>query len=75
MSSGDKGERSRKPRTSADPPEKERPPVGAPGHERRSKHRVADDQYSGEGADTALSRLQMIERWRAQVRPDKPKDK
>jgi len=37
--------------------------------ERRASHRVADDQNSGEGSLTALSRLKMIERklaaWRA----------
>ena len=38
---------------------------GTPGNERRSKHRVADDQNSGQGAQSALSKLKMIERRRA----------
>lgn len=42
----------------------------APGRERRSHHRVADDQKSGQGAMSALSRLQMIERRRAALEPD-----
>jgi hypothetical protein len=41
----------------------------APARERRSKHRVANNQQSGQGALTALSKLQMIERHRAQIRP------
>lgn len=32
------------------------------GKERRSAHRVADDQGSGQGSLTALSRFKMIER-------------
>jgi len=40
------------------------------GRERRSRDRVADDQKSGLGAKTALSRLQMIERRRAAQDPD-----
>jgi hypothetical protein len=35
---------------------------GAPRAERRSAHRVADDQGSGHGAMTALARLKMQER-------------
>jgi hypothetical protein len=38
--------------------------------ERRSRDRVADDQKSGQGAMSALSRLQMIERRRAALEPD-----
>ena len=41
----------------------------APARERRSRHRVADNQQSGQGALTALSKLKMIERHRAQIRP------
>jgi len=41
--------------------------------ERRSRHRVADDQKSGQGAMSALSRLQMMERRKAALKPD-PKD-
>lgn len=38
--------------------------------ERRSRHRVADDQKSGQGAMSALSRLQMMERRKAALKPD-----
>jgi hypothetical protein len=41
--------------------------------ERRSRHRVADDQKSGQGAMSALSRLLMMERRKAALKPD-PKD-
>lgn len=41
--------------------------------ERRSRHRVADDQKSGQGAMSALSRLQMMERRKAALKPE-PKD-
>ena len=41
----------------------------APTRERRSKHRVANNQQSGQGALTDLSKLKMIERHRAQIRP------
>ncbi|HSV46002.1 MAG TPA: hypothetical protein VLJ58_09445 [Ramlibacter sp.] len=37
--------------------------------ERRSLHRVADDQQSGKGAASALSRLRMLERRRAELKP------
>jgi hypothetical protein len=41
----------------------------SPPRERRASHRVGDDQKSGEGSLTALSKLKMIERklaaWRA----------
>lgn len=36
--------------------------------ERRASHRVRDDQKSGQGSMSALSKLKMIERKRAQVR-------
>lgn len=42
--------------------------------ERRSRNRVADNQKSGRGAETALSRLQMIERRRAALSPDSDND-
>ena len=35
--------------------------------ERRASHRVRDDQKSGQGSATALSKLKMIERQRAQL--------
>lgn len=36
--------------------------------ERRARHRVRDDQQSGQGAASALSKLKMIERKRAPLR-------
>jgi hypothetical protein len=36
--------------------------------ERRASHRVSDDQQSGEGSASALSKLKMIERKRAPLR-------
>jgi len=36
--------------------------------ERRGSHRVRDDQKSGQGAASALSKLKMIERKRAPLR-------
>ncbi|MEJ6020935.1 hypothetical protein [Ramlibacter sp. PS4R-6] len=41
--------------------------AGLPRRERRSAHRVADDQGSGHGAQTALAKLKMIERRRRLV--------
>jgi hypothetical protein len=37
--------------------------------ERRSQHRVADDQKSGQGSQSALSKLKMIERRREIMKP------
>jgi hypothetical protein len=37
--------------------------------ERRAKHRVQDDQQSGQGSLSALSKLKMLERRRAAMRP------
>lgn len=48
----------------------DRLPDGRPARERRSRDRVADNQKSGQGALSALSRLQMIERRRAALSPD-----
>lgn len=45
------------------------PEEPAPVTERRSLHRVADDQQSGKGAASALSRLRMLERRRAELKP------
>jgi hypothetical protein len=56
-----------------DPSERESKRDDAPPRERRSRHRVADDQKSGQGAMSALSRLQMMERRKAALKPD-PKD-
>lgn len=36
--------------------------------ERRASHRVSDDQKSGQGSMSALSKLRMIERKRAPLR-------
>lgn len=47
-------------------------PGQPPGPERRASHRVADEQKSGQGALSALSKLKMIERKRAQIPP--PRD-
>lgn len=42
--------------------------------ERRASHRVRDDQKSGQGSATALSKLKMIERQRAQLRISRDDD-
>jgi len=42
--------------------------------ERRGTHRVADDQKSGQGSASALSKLKMIERKRAQLRISRDDD-
>ena len=42
-------------------------PGKPPGAERRASHRVTDEQNSGQGALSALSKLKMIERKRAQI--------
>jgi hypothetical protein len=36
--------------------------------ERRASHRVSDDQQSGQGSASALSKLRMLERKRAPLR-------
>jgi hypothetical protein len=46
-----------------------RPRGDAPARERRSQHRVAENQGSGQGALTALSKLRMLERRRDSVTP------
>lgn len=58
------------------PSKQQAPPAsedGAQAHdsqpgERRARHRVDDDQKSGEGSLTALSKLKMIERKLAAIR-------
>jgi hypothetical protein len=51
-------------------PGKRRPrPDEPPVHERRSSSRVRDEQQSGHGSLTALSKLKMLERKRAAIRP------
>jgi hypothetical protein len=42
--------------------------------ERRASHRVRDDQKSGHGSVTALSKLKMIERKRAPLRAVRESD-
>jgi hypothetical protein len=42
--------------------------------ERRASHRVRDDQKSGQGSMTALSKLKMLERQRAQLRVSRDDD-
>jgi len=49
-------------------PAKAQPGAEGPARERRARHRVADDQKSGQGSLTALSKLQMVERKRAEMR-------
>jgi hypothetical protein len=44
-------------------------PDQAPVRERRASHRVDDDQQSGQGSLSALSKLRMLERKRAALRP------
>lgn len=40
-----------------------------PARERRSSYRVRDEQQSGHGSLTALSKMKMLERKRAAIRP------
>ncbi len=55
---------------SADPPRTEQQEEApTPARERRSTHRVTDDQKSGQGSLSALSKMRMIERRRAVVSP------
>lgn len=49
-------------------PAKAQPDAEGPARERRARHRVADDQKSGQGSLSALSKLQMVERKRAEMR-------
>jgi hypothetical protein len=42
--------------------------------ERRATHRVRDDQQSGQGSASALSKMKMLERQRAQVRVSRDDD-
>jgi len=52
----------------------ERPAEPAARRERRSRHRVKNEQGSGQGALSALSKMQMIERkkFEEQPRPEHP---
>jgi hypothetical protein len=46
----------------------------SPAGDRRAKHRVRDDQQSGQGSLTALSKMKMMERRRAAMRPIREED-
>ena len=48
------------------------PPGKAPASERRSLYRVADEQSTGRGSLSALSKLRMLERRRAALEPLEP---
>ena len=55
-----------------DAPARQQQAGNAPlGGERRGRHRVADDQQSGAGSQSALSKLMMLERKRAAMLPAK----
>ena len=55
-----------------DAPARQQQPGDRPlGSERRGRHRVADDQQSGAGSQSALSKLMMLERKRAALLPAK----
>ena len=47
------------------------PAIRRSASERRGRHRVADDQQSGAGSQSALSKLMMLERKRAAMLPAK----
>lgn len=47
----------------------ERPTEASDTRERRSRHRVKNEQGSGQGALSALSKMQMIERKKSEVQP------
>lgn len=52
-----------------DKPDKRPRSEEAPPRERRSSTRVGDEQQSGHGSLTALSKMKMLERKRAALRP------
>jgi hypothetical protein len=52
-----------------DRPAKRARPDDPPASERRSSYRVRDEQQSGHGSLTALSKMKMLERKRAAIRP------
>jgi hypothetical protein len=54
---------------SRDTPPKPERTAGPPARERRASHRVRDDQQSGQGSLSALSKLKMLERKRAAIEP------
>lgn len=70
MSSKNPDARNDKPKVpAADEPARDSPAAAAPPRERRSSHRVADDQKSGQGSLSAMSKMQMILRRRAAMTP------
>jgi hypothetical protein len=52
-----------------DSPAKQRPRSEDAARERRSSYRVRDEQQSGHGSLSALSKMKMLERKRAAIRP------
>ena len=50
------------------------PTSNSPKRERRSRHRVADEQGTGLGSMSALSKLKMLERHRAAMTPRRSDD-
>jgi hypothetical protein len=59
----------RPPEAAKDDRSAKRQPDEAPSRERRSSYRVRDEQQSGHGSLTALSKMKMLERKRAAIRP------
>jgi hypothetical protein len=59
------------PKRQVAPPRQQQPGDTPFGIERRGRHRVADDQQSGAGSQSALSKLMMLERKRAALLPAK----
>ena len=64
----------RAPDAGREPPRTEGPAKGQrpdepPARERRASYRVRDEQQSGQGSLSALSKLKMLERKRAALRP------
>jgi len=50
-------------------PATRRQPDEPPARERRASYRVGDEQQSGQGSLSALSKMKMLERKRAAIRP------
>ncbi len=68
----DRGEPKVKPEGNS-APARDSPAWQSPFRERRSSDRVADDQKSGQGSLSALSKMKMLERRRAAMSPgEKP---
>lgn len=54
---------------SGDAPAMRQRPDVPPARDRRASYRVLDEQQSGQGSLSALSKLKMLERKRAAIRP------